>query len=170
MIGSALRDRFRTMVLSVCTLALAACVERIGGPDEVRSTEGLASAEAQPTATFAPSTSAIQYKESTYGLRVGVEAYGPRAFSTNPDDHTVQINDTPPSTFASFNIEYFYAPPTANGLGEYYLAASMLKPGQHVRRGDRVTLVLKDVDGNVAGTHTMRCVKPKNEYWAAECH
>ena len=166
MIASALRDRLRTMVVSVCTLALAACVERIAAPDEVRSTEGLAaSLAAQPTATFAPSTNAIQYKESAYGLRVSVEAYGPRPFSTNPDDHTVQINDDTPATFASFNIEYFYTSPTA----DYYLAATMLKPGQHVKPRDTVTLVLKDVDGNVAGTHTMRCVKPKNEYWAAEC-
>jgi hypothetical protein len=159
------RDRFPTMVLSVCTLALAACVERIGAPDEVRSTEALASREAQPTATFAPSTNAIQYKESTYGLRVSVEAYGPRPFSTNPDDHTVQINNDTPATFASFNIEYFYTSPTS----EYYLAATMLKPGQHVRPGDTVTLVLKDVDGNIAGTHAMRCHKPKNQYWVAEC-
>jgi hypothetical protein len=154
----------------VCTLALAACVERTVAPDEGRRTEGLASSAAQPTVTFAPSTNAIQYKESAYGLRVGVEAYGPRPFSTNPDDHTVQINDDAPATFASFNIEYLYAPPIANGLGEYYLAASLLKPGQHVRPRDSVTLVLKDVDGNVAGRHAMRCVKSKNEYWVAECH
>jgi hypothetical protein len=160
----------RSRILAgVCTLALAACAERIGAPDEGRSTEGVASPEAQLTVTFAPATHAIQYKQSAYGLRVVVEARGPRPFSTNPDDHTVQINDDTPAAFASFNIEYFYAPPTANGFGQYYLAANLVKPGQHVRPRDRVTLVLKDVDGNVAGTQTMRCVKPKNEYWAAEC-
>lgn len=106
-----------------------------------------------------PATQAVQYAQNTFSnldVSVLIEIYGDRPFSTNLNDHLVQINDVV-WPFASFGIDYFYAVPQPDGFGRYNMLAHLTKFGQLIKPGDQVTLWLKHSDGSVAGKHVMDC-------------
>lgn len=121
--------------------------------------------------TAAPSTMVSQNKyEFGDGMRVNIEVYTQGAQFAGPDAHLVKVNDVA-SPFTSFNIEYFYTNPYAAQDGKDYIFATMTKAGtNNVKRGDTVTLVFKDVNGNIVGEHAMSCKNSQNKQWSVECH